>query len=495
MTSRPAGRESGYVLVYMALIITVLLLISGLALDAGRSYVVKAQLSKAVDGAALAAARTAGAAASQAEAVRVFRANFPAGTLGTLASPDPTAAAAFYTATVDGSGKKVVNVRATVALPTTFMRLANFNIVNIRSEAEATRRLVDVSLVLDVSSSIGAKWPTVRDAVRSFIDWFDERNDRVSLVTFSNGARVVDQMSSSHGFDKSRLMTDVPQNLPGGSTLMVEGLYRGWDELRTVPSGDQGGLRVIVLFTDGASNGVPGNWTGSGVSTSIRTFDFPKAGNLDPDSQLHDDPHITGPYDTQSGANASATMIDQPSIWNLGAPGRPVTCVSTNGSNSSIPCVTQYPVMPAASLHSYHRSSGIPTSFPLSSNALTVNGAPQSARRVIYKNPANNKYQATVWNINNAARNLLEIIANEIRNDAGDQRIRIYTIGMGYLLRDQLGTMPEMPEDILKRVSNDKSSPDFNPAQLAGRYFYAPTAGDVEPAFQSIRSEILRLSK
>ena len=34
---------------------------------------------------------------------------------------------------------------------------------------------------------------------------------------------------------------------------MVEGLYRGWDELRSVPAGTQSGLRVIVLFTDGAS--------------------------------------------------------------------------------------------------------------------------------------------------------------------------------------------------------------------------------------------------
>jgi len=495
MTRRLARDERGYVLVYMALILTALLLFSGLALDAGRGYVVKAQLSKAVDGAALAAARAAGATASRTEAIRVFRANFPAGTLGTNLSPDPTAAGDFYSATVDASGKKIVDVKASVVLPTTFMRLANFNDVTIRSEAEATRRLVDLSLVLDVSSSIGGKWPAVRDAARSFIDWFDERSDRVSLVTFSNGAKVLDAMPLSHGFDKIRLMNDVPSTLPGGSTLMVEGLYRGWDELRTVPSGDQAGMRVIVLFTDGASNGVPGDWTGSGVSSSIRTFDFPKAGNLDPDSQLHDDPHIAGPYDTQSGNNASTTMIDQPSLWNLGAPGKPVTCVTTNAGNSSIPCVTQYPVMPAASLHSYHRSSGIPTSFPLSSGSLTVNGAPQSVKRIIYKNPATGKFQATIWNVNNAARNLLEIVANEIRNDPGDHRIRIYTIGMGYLLRDRLGTMPEMPEEILKRVANDKSSPDFNAAQLAGRYFYAPTAGDVAPAFQSIQSEILRLSK
>ena len=72
------------------------------------------------------------------------------------------------------------------------------------------------------------------------------------------------------------MKTAIPQNLPGGSTAMVQGFYRGWDELRTVPAGQQSGLRVIVLFTDGASNSVPGMYDGSGVAKGLRTYDFPK---------------------------------------------------------------------------------------------------------------------------------------------------------------------------------------------------------------------------
>jgi hypothetical protein len=55
--------------------------------------------------------------------------------------------------------------------------------------------------------------------------------------------------------------------------------------------------------------------------------------------------------------------------------------------------------------------------------------------------------------------------------------------------------MPEKPEDILKRISNDRTSPDFNNAQLEGKYYFAPTAADVAPAFQGIQNQILRLSK
>ena len=66
---------------------------------------------------------------------------------------------------------------------------------------------------------------------------------------------------------------------------------------------------------------------------------------------------------------------------------------------------------------------------------------------------------------------------------------------MGQLVRYNLGTMPEKPEDILKRISNDVTSPDFNSAQLEGKYYFAQTAADVGPAFQGIQNQILRLSR
>jgi hypothetical protein len=106
------------------------------------------------------------------------------------------------------------------------------------------------------------------------------------------------------------------------------------------------------------------------------------------------------------------------------------------------------------------------------------------------------RYPADVFNINNAARNILEIIADKARSDAGgDYRVRVYTIGMSFLVRYLLGTMPEKPEDILLRVANDKTSPDFNSAQLEGKYYFAQTSADVGPAFQGIMNQIIRLTK
>ena len=60
---------------------------------------------------------------------------------------------------------------------------------------------------------------------------------------------------------------------------------------------------------------------------------------------------------------------------------------------------------------------------------------------------ADGQYPAEVFNINNAATQpARDHRERSARNDNGDYKIRIYTIGMGELVRYNLGTMPETPE-------------------------------------------------
>jgi len=482
------GGQRGYALIYLSVMLAVLLIFTGLAVDSGRAYVVKAQLSKAVDGAALAAARNLNSGDPKGEAVRIFKANFPAGYMGTTTTTDPTSDPAFFGSSVDPvTGVNTVTVKATTIMPTTFMQLANFKEVQVSSMGEATRRMVDLSIVLDVSSSIGSKWGTVRDSVRTFINAFDAKNDRVALLTFGNGAAVLDAMPSTRGFNKTKVVADVPSTLPGGSTNMVEGLYRGWDELRSVPAGSQSGLRVIVLFTDGASNSVPGNYDAKpGLGRALRTFDFPK-NSPDPDGQTWDNPQITGLYDTSTGAADPAIGLTVAN-WNN-------KCLVAADFGVNCPSAQKYLPL-AGSYHANRRSSGIPTSFPFMSNTLKVDGTVQSSARPLRdKDVATGRYPTEVWNVNNAARNLVEIIADAARNDVGDYKIRIYTIGMGELVRYKLGTRKEMSEDILKRIANDATSLDFNNTQLEGKYYFAKTEGDVGPAFQALQNQIIRLTK
>jgi Flp pilus assembly protein TadG len=465
--------ESGFVLIWAAVFMTMLLVCIGLALDAARSYVVKAQLTKATDGAALAAARMLNSGNPRDAAARIFNANFPANFMGTSLVTDPvTDAQFFHVATDVASGVNIVTVTARAVLPTTFMQLADREEVAVSSSAEANRKMVDLSLVLDVSGSLGDDWPTIRDAARQFVDGFDERGDRLSLITFSNGARVREQMTSARGFDKDDVKAAIPNSLPGGYTNIAEGIYRGWDELRSVPSGQQSTIRVIVLFTDGSANGVPGLYTVSGTpqatAKSLHTDDFGEGVTTTT---------INGMYDTESGNRSPSQNLRV--NWN------------------STSTLLDIPFLPLASAHTHHRSSGIPTAFPFESSAVMVDGVPQStARGLRDRNALTGAYPAQAYNLNNAARNLVEIISNEARSDNdGDYPIRIYTIGMGPLMRQNLGTRRETSESILMRVANDYDSMDFNDQQLEGRYYWAQSADDVQPAFQMLQSEIVRLTR
>src|SRR6185503_11371770 len=244
------------------------------------------------------------------------------------------------------------------------------------------------------------------------------------------------------------LKADVPNALPGGTTSMAEGLYRGWDELRSVANGQQAGLRVIVLFTDGSGNVFPGFVDGSGVAKGVFSGDFPKV-LPDPTNATTNTPSIQGAYDTQTGAQSPNWLFTPPN-WN-----------STNTSAS-------FQFMPNASAHTHHRSNGIPTSFPLQSNSLKVNGTTQSTARGLRNfNAVKGQYPAEVFNLRNAATNLTEMIADAARGDnSGDHKIRIFTIGMGALVKMNLGTIPESSESVLMRIANDKKSSDYDSGQL-----------------------------
>jgi hypothetical protein len=310
----------------------------------------------------------------------------------------------------------------------------------------------------------------------------------VSLIFFHNGGQVIDQMPASRGFAKATVISHIPNGLPGGSTAMVQGLFRGWDELRTVANAQQSSLRVIVLFTDGCSNSLPGIWDpgAPGVARGLRTWDFPDNG-ADPDSQTHANPRIEGLYDTSTGAPS---------------PGMGNTPTTGCGCNPSGAWCCSYtlpgaPWMPTTGYVSNARSGGMPNNFPLMTNTLTVNGVAQNVRRPMTGTPGpGGKWPAKITNVNNAARNLVEIIANGARSDAsGAYPIRIYAIGMGELLTYNLGSIQEPANDILKRVANDATSLDFNNAQLEGKYYFAQTEADVGPAFQALQAQIIRLSK
>ncbi len=111
-------QQRGIALFYLSTVLFVLLTVCGLAVDLGRGYIVKAHLSKAVDGAALAAARYIGdgQSAARAEGNKIFGANFPNGFLGVSSVQNPPN----MNFSVDAEGSNVITVESNAVVPTTF---------------------------------------------------------------------------------------------------------------------------------------------------------------------------------------------------------------------------------------------------------------------------------------------------------------------------------------------------------------------------------------
>ena len=481
------AREKGMALVYVGIFLVPLLLCTGLAVDLGWGYLVRATLAKAVDAAALAAAKNiTGDDPSQAERVadNIFDVNFPPGFLGVTPSRP------ILNITIGPEGSHVVDVMSDATLPTTFMRLASFDSLTVRANAQATRRLVDMSFVIDRSGSLGGAYSQVVAAANDFVSSFDRQSDRIALITFSSGTTVNDKMSKTRGFDLDSIKMDINSTTALGATATAEALYQAWDQLRTVPPGSRNGLRVVVLFTDGSPTSFPGQFqvmsplanghcsstlSPGVVAGTFSTWDYP---GVSGNSSTTDDPFDLGLFKTYDAGLSSAPPTD----WRW--------YVSPKSTNKQLPnpCI---PTLPQQSYHALHKSDGIPPAFNLYDSALP------HQRVLIGQNP-DGSYPSHVQNANNAARNLAEIIANAIRNDTdgSDRRtIRIYTLGLGDLLYAPMGSKLETGASILARIANDPASPDHDPAQLDGQFFFAGDPSQLRAAFQTVHDQIFRLTQ
>lgn len=474
--SMSRSKDSGIVLFYLAALLFVLLAFAGLAVDLGRAYVVKAHLSKAVDGAALAAARVIGNGQSAAttEANKIFNTNFPNGFLGVNSVQNPPN----LTFTIAADGSNQITVTSTAVMPTTFMKVIGQPQVNVFSSGQATRRLVDISFVIDKSGSLASVWSQVQSAAVQFVSYFDQNVDRMAVTMFSANTIVTDQMRTvSRGFDKATITNHINGLTSGGNTNSAEGIYQGWDQLRSVTLGNQSSMRIIVFFTDGSPNTFNATFDGTGftgTTGALFTGDYPNFGGSSTNS-----PQVTGLRQSYATYASPAEVYIPPTGNNYtsGGSGPPYQVVNTF-----------IPWIPLMSNHTQHVSSGIPSSFVLYDPTL-------SGQRLLI-GQSGNFYPDHVRNANNAARNLVETIANAARADtSGDFRIRIYTLGLGVLLTQTMGSVPETGDSILKRIANDRTSPSYNSTQLEGKYYYAADPAQLRAAFEAVRNQILRLSQ
>ncbi|RMF07727.1 MAG: pilus assembly protein [Alphaproteobacteria bacterium] len=162
---RLAGDERGASLVYFGAVFLPLFAVTGLAVDASRAYIVRAQLQKSIDAAGLAAGRVAYTDHAVDDARAYFDANFPDGFMGATVTA--------FNVEFDDS-KENVDVTVSATMPTTFMQVFGKDTMSVSSATTIHRdnQGMELALVLDVTGSMfsGNHIAGLRDATRELIE-------------------------------------------------------------------------------------------------------------------------------------------------------------------------------------------------------------------------------------------------------------------------------------------------------------------------------------
>lgn len=467
--------EKGQTIVIVAISLIVILALAALAIDVGIAYVIKAKLNAAVDGAAIAAGRAVKQGSTDTQrtnnarnaAERFFIANYPAGFMGSTPSFDKNDTNNFN-AIHNANGSWTIQVSARALTPTFFARAVGWSNMNVRATAESTVRDLDMVLVLDTSGSLNSPsgtFGTLKTAAVAFINRFQggDGGDRVGLVTFASGAvvNVPINKTATRGFNKTTVINAINglANPTSGATASAEGMRRAQMELDAIPADIRSSLRVIVFFSDGAPNMVSGTFCNNGLTTC--------SGSAVRRGDIYSETESGGaPYRMYSRTSRDTQLADASSIAYLPA----------NDFDSTMSWADSYSeTVPLAS----YRTPPPPIRTFSMSGADILN---------------------TRCNVNKAARNMVENVANNARSGTGTNAISVYTLGLGAALNNLeinfCGYGPaERGASILKRLANTTDSDTYNSAQPSGIYAYAATASELNRAFQEIANQILRISK
>lgn len=179
--------DQGAVAMILALAIIPMILTLGIAVDGGTAYNSQSRLQGALDSAALAGARNLGADVDEmkAEARMFFKSNYPDDYLG--------GRVVGFDADFNADTRELT-IDATVEIPTTFMRIAGIQTIDIRADARAKQLLtgIELALVLDITDSMnrddpsgGTKLEALKDASRILLDVLYGENETADKVAVS----------------------------------------------------------------------------------------------------------------------------------------------------------------------------------------------------------------------------------------------------------------------------------------------------------------------
>ena len=430
-SSKPAERGAALVLFSIMLLLVVLPMV-GLAIDGGVAYFAHARLVSASDAAALAGARSL---------------NIGLDFTAQKQNAESIAKQYFYanypagylntknvtiTADAEETGTHVRTVSVSVGADVSMYFLGLLGHQTTHIATSAQTSRRDVNVVLTLDRS--GSMSRVCGTMKAAAKSFVTKftNGRDTMGLITfMGNANVDEKSTVN-FNPS-LSNALDSLVCSGNTGSAAALYLAHTQITSVA--EPGALNVIVFFTDGVPNG----FSSSGFpvqSSSSCNGGKPLAGFI-----------------SDSGGIFSLTpvAIDKPNI-------QPTAC---SGNMSYLAKNFQY----------------IPDTDAYGNSAWSTGYRP------VQRDIQNNIVFSSA-NSDAVSANAADDAARQIR----DKGIFIYTIGL-----DGNGGLDSV---LLKRIANDPSvGSAYQPSQPTGMYAYAGNAGQLAAAFNSIASEVLRISQ
>jgi hypothetical protein len=368
----------------------------------------------------------------------------------------------------------IIQVDAQVQAPTYFMRVLGYTSSTLRTRSTSTRRFVNLSLVLDRSTSLelSGSCDALKTAATDFAKAFVNGQDKLALVTFGTTYRTDfalanDFLSKGGGADVPSLIDDINC---AGYTNAASGYSTGFNLLNA--AGEAGALNVIVFFTDGEPTAV--HLPGIPITGSYCTNKSNRNG-------------VVASVGSMVGINIAyepnAPSAVPASDWNRPVDDNDADPTTTNPDNAN--CKFKSSTANLSQDTSRLTGNGSANWLDAFGNSLT------GSYSVSMGGSSPNKYiTLSNSNIENIATNALVSAASRARtiSAAAGTDVVTYAIGLG-----NTATPPDAA--LLQRIANVQGSSHCDSSYPEGQMIYASNADQLQSAFSQLASELLRLSQ
>ncbi|MGB0682963.1 MAG: pilus assembly protein TadG-related protein [Magnetovibrionaceae bacterium] len=289
---KPFARSTkGGIATYMALAMIPFVGIVGIGTDVARGFMVKSRLASAVDAAALAGGKAFFKPTRDEDVTMFFNANFPAGYMGAAVNGPNW---------IVDEAAETITVTASATLPTTFMKILERSDLTVKAEAEVTRQMqmLDVVLSIDMSGSMGNSAPGGGSRIAAARG---AATDLVNILFGDDAEKELLTVGLVPWNGKVNVMTDKPNYDPDLTTSAFVPVYTNPLTGSAETEVFYANVSPVPLFS-----APPDNWKGCVFSRFI-----------DDDDPLSDADNLEGP--------AEVPLADWPAWEPVGPEGEPVS--------------------------------------------------------------------------------------------------------------------------------------------------------------------------